>query len=66
MSSDINDLTVQYEEEGVVTVKELEKVILLGHGMLFFFIRFLAKTLLDSNCVAAVVGPKIGRPEPSK
>jgi hypothetical protein len=28
MSSDINDLTVQYEEDGVVTVKELDKVIL--------------------------------------
>jgi hypothetical protein len=28
MSSDINDLTVQYEEDGVVTVKELDKVVL--------------------------------------
>ncbi len=28
MSSDINDLTVQYEEDGVITVKELDKVIL--------------------------------------
>jgi hypothetical protein len=28
MSGDINDLTVQYEEDGVVTVKELDKVIL--------------------------------------
>ena len=28
MSSDINELTVQYEEDGVVTVKELDKVIL--------------------------------------
>jgi len=28
MSSDINDLTVQYEEDGLVTVKELDKVIL--------------------------------------
>lgn len=28
MSSDINDLSVQYEEDGVVTVKELDKVIL--------------------------------------
>ena len=28
MSSDINDLTVQYEEDGVVTVKELDKAIL--------------------------------------
>jgi len=28
MSADINDLTVQYEEDGVVTVKELDKVIL--------------------------------------
>ena len=28
MSSDINDLTVQYEEDGVVTVKELDKTIL--------------------------------------
>ncbi len=28
MSSDISDLTVQYEEDGVVTVKELDKVIL--------------------------------------
>ena len=28
MSSDINDLTVQYEEDGLVTVKELDKVVL--------------------------------------
>jgi hypothetical protein len=28
MSSDINDLSVQYEEDGVVTVKELDKVVL--------------------------------------
>jgi len=28
MASDVNDLTVQYEEDGLVTVKELDKVIL--------------------------------------
>jgi hypothetical protein len=28
MSSDINDLTVQYEEDGLITVKELDKVVL--------------------------------------
>lgn len=28
MASDVNDLTVQYEEDGVVTVKELDKKIL--------------------------------------
>jgi hypothetical protein len=28
MSSDIEDLTVQYEEDGVVTVKELDKKVL--------------------------------------
>jgi hypothetical protein len=28
MASDVNDLSVQYEEDGVVTVKELDKKIL--------------------------------------
>ena len=28
MASDVNDLTIQYEEDGLVTVKELDKVIL--------------------------------------
>ncbi len=28
MSSDVNDLTVNYEEEGLLLVKELDKVIL--------------------------------------
>lgn len=28
MASDIDELTVQYEEDGVVTVKELDKVVL--------------------------------------
>lgn len=28
MDSDIDELTVQYEEDGVVTVKELDKVVL--------------------------------------
>ncbi len=28
MASDISELTIQYEEDGVVTVKELDKVVL--------------------------------------
>jgi len=28
MASDVNDLSIQYEEDGVVTVKELDKKIL--------------------------------------
>ncbi len=28
MASDVNDLSVQYEEDGVVTVKELDKKVL--------------------------------------
>ncbi len=28
MASDVNDLTIQYEEEGIVLVKEVDKVIL--------------------------------------
>ena len=28
MASDVNDITVQYEEDGLVTVKELDKIVL--------------------------------------
>ena len=36
MASDVNDITMQYEEDGVVLVKELDKVRLAVGAMILF------------------------------
>jgi hypothetical protein len=49
MASDVNDLTMQYEEDGVVLVKEIDKVVLSKGAWSTMLFRYQQWSKKDEN-----------------